>query len=125
MPGMDEGERDRLTSMYASFVQHAWNGERGRFRNFMHFDRTWAAEEGSEDSFGRAVWAVGVTARHASAAKHRDWASTLFDRIAGEASGLVAPRARDFAMLGAAAIQAAPPGQGQSKRIQERSEERQ
>src|SRR3546814_5375895 len=94
MPGIDEGERDRLTIIYASFVQHAWNGERGRFRNFMHFDRTWAEEEGSEDSFGRAVWAVGVTARDASAAKHRDWASTLFDRIAGEASGLEAPRAR-------------------------------
>src|SRR3546814_12114114 len=67
MPGMDEGEGDRLTSIYASWVPHAWNGERGRFRNFMHFDRTWAAAEGSGDSFGREVWAVGVRARGASA----------------------------------------------------------
>src|SRR3546814_1138580 len=27
MPGMDEGERDRLTSIYASFVQHARSEE--------------------------------------------------------------------------------------------------
>src|SRR3546814_2038136 len=85
----------------------------------MNFERTWAEEEGAEDSVGGAVWAVGGTARYASAAKHRDWASTLFDRIAGEASGLEAPRARAFAMLGAAAIQDAHPGHGQSKRILE------
>src|SRR3546814_17504121 len=85
----------------------------------MHFKRTWAEEVGSEDSFGRAVWSVGVTARDASSAKQRDWASTLFDRIAGEARGLEAPRARAFAMLGAAAIQDAHPGHGQSKRILE------
>src|SRR3546814_13455491 len=99
MPGMDEGERDRLTSIYASFVQHAWNGERGRFRNLMHFDRTWAEEAGSEDSFGRAVWAVGVPARAARPAKHRDRASTPSVRIAGGASGVEAHRDRPLAWL--------------------------
>ncbi len=76
MPAMDERERDRLTNIYASFVQHAWNPDRGRFRNFMRFDRSWAEEEGSDDSFGRAVWSLGMTARDAHAAKHRHWAST-------------------------------------------------
>src|SRR3546814_19146703 len=47
MPGMAEGERDRLTLLSASFVHNACNVERDRFRNFMHFDWTWDEEEGS------------------------------------------------------------------------------
>src|SRR3546814_10868402 len=53
----------------------------------------------------------------------RDWSSDVgasdLDRSAGEASGLEAPRARAYARLGAAAIQDAHPGHGQSKRILE------
>ncbi|MBB4640802.1 glycosyltransferase family 4 protein [Rhizorhapis suberifaciens] len=119
MPAMDEGERDRLTSIYASFVQHAWNAERARFRNFMRFDRSWIEEEGSEDSFGRAVWAIGATALEAPAAKHRDWACALFDKIAGPARDLGAPRAQAFVMLGAAAMQAAQPGHALSRQLLE------
>ena len=33
-----------------------------RFRNFMAFNRNWLEQEGSQDSFGRAVWAIGRTA---------------------------------------------------------------
>ncbi|MCF8707220.1 glycosyltransferase family 4 protein [Rhizorhapis sp. SPR117] len=119
MPGMSEGERDALTSIYASFIQHAWNPERGRFRNFMRFDRSWVEEEGSEDSFGRAIWSIGVTARDASAGKHCDWAATLFDQVAGHSHELGSPRAQAFAMLGAAAMQDAHPGHGLSKRLLE------
>lgn len=119
MPAMKESERDRLTSIYASFVQHAWNAERGRFRNFMRFDRSWIEEEGSEDSFGRAIWAVGVTARDASLAKHRDWATAFFDQVAGHARDLGSPRAQAFAILGASAMQEAHPGHGLSKQLLE------
>ncbi|HKR17393.1 glycosyltransferase family 4 protein [Rhizorhapis sp.] len=119
MPAMDETERDRLTSIYGSFVQHAWNPVRGRFRNFMRFDRSWIEEEGSEDSSGRAVWSIGTTARDAPAAKHRDWASVLFDTIAVHAGELDAPRAQAFAMLGAAAMQEAHPGHALSRQLLE------
>jgi len=104
MPAMDEDERDRWTTTYASFVHHGWNPERKRFRNFMSFDRRWLEEEGSEDSNGRALWALGVTARDARAQKHRDWAAALYDRAAPLAHELQAPRARGFAMLAAAAM---------------------
>lgn len=120
MPAMDEAERDRLTSIYASFVQHAWNPTLGRFRNFMRFDRSWIEEEGSEDSFGRAVWALGNTVRDAKAAKHRDWASALFDQVAGHASELGSPRAWAFVMLGAAAMLDAHPGHGTSRQLLEK-----
>jgi glycosyltransferase involved in cell wall biosynthesis len=119
MPAMDESERDRLTNIYASFVQHAWNPDRGRFRNFMRFDRSWAEEEGSDDSFGRAVWSLGLTARDAHAAKHRHWASALFDQVAPHTRNLGSPRAQAFVMLGAAAMQEAVPGHDLSRQLLE------
>ncbi|MFZ5748362.1 MAG: glycosyltransferase [Pseudomonadota bacterium] len=118
--GIDEGVRDRWTSIYASFVQHAWNPDAGRFRNFMNFDRTWCEDAGSEDSNGRALWALGVAARDARAQKHRDWAATLFDATASIALELGSPRARAFAMLGAAAMLEAHPGHALSTSILER-----
>src|SRR3546814_4953938 len=42
--------RDRWTTIYASFIQHAWNEDARRFRNFMNFDRSWCEDAGSEDS---------------------------------------------------------------------------
>ncbi|MBY8822207.1 glycosyltransferase family 4 protein [Sphingomonas colocasiae] len=117
---IEDGERDRWTSIYAAFVQHAWNPDRQRFRNFMNFDRTWCEEEGSEDSNGRALWALGVTARDARQLKFRQWAAPLFDQSAGLAFSLGSPRAQAFAMLGAAAMIGAHPGHALSCEILER-----
>ncbi len=116
---MDEAERERWTSVYAAFVQHAWNPDRQRFRNFMNFDRSWCEEEGSEDSNGRTLWALGVTARDARMQKFRQWAAPLFDQSAGIAFSLGSPRAQAFAMLGAAAMIGAHPGHALSVRILE------
>jgi len=115
--GIDETLRDKWTSVYAAFVQYAWNPDLRRFRNFMNFDRTWCEDVGSEDSNGRALWALGVTARDAKALKHRDWASALFDATASIALELGSPRARAFAMLGAAAMLDAHPGHTLSREI--------
>jgi glycosyltransferase involved in cell wall biosynthesis len=114
---IDETLRDKWTCVYAAFVQYAWNPDVRRFRNFMNFDRTWCEDVGSEDSNGRALWALGVTARDAKALKHRDWASALFDATASIALELGSPRARAFAMLGAAAMLDAHPGHPLSREI--------
>jgi glycosyltransferase involved in cell wall biosynthesis len=114
---IDETLRDKWTSVYAAFVQYAWNPDERRFRNFMNFDRTWCEDVGSEDSNGRALWALGVAARDARAQKHRDWASALFDTTASIALELGSPRARAFAMLGAAAMIEAHPGHPLSREI--------
>ncbi|MDE0879668.1 MAG: glycosyltransferase family 4 protein, partial [Sphingomonas bacterium] len=63
LPDLDDERRDKWMTIYASFVQYAWNPDERRFRNFMNFDRTWCEDVGSEDSNGRAIWALGVTAR--------------------------------------------------------------
>jgi glycosyltransferase involved in cell wall biosynthesis len=114
---IDAELRDKWTTIYSSFVQHAWNPDVRRFRNFMNFDRTWCEDCGSEDSNGRALWALGVTARDAREQKHRDWASALYDATAPIALELGSPRARAFAMLGGAAMLEAHPGHALSRDI--------
>jgi len=101
---------DELAVDYASFVQHAWNGEIGRFRNFMAYDRGWLEEEGSEDSFGRSLWSIGVTAAEARRPELRRWASHLFDQVAPRALALGSLRAQAFSLLGADALLDAHPG---------------
>lgn len=101
---------DRWAPVYASFIQYAWNPEKGAFRNFMGFDRAWLEEVGSEDSFGRTLWAIGVTARDNRLGQLRRWASNLFDQVAGHAMKLSSPRTYAFAILGAAAMRDAHPG---------------
>ena len=61
-PG-EERLSETLTARFASFVQHAWNPDTRRFRNFMSFERRWLESSGSEDSHGRTLWALGECAR--------------------------------------------------------------
>jgi hypothetical protein len=51
-----------LSSIYLSFLDDAFDPETGRFRNFMSYERKWLEAVGSEDSHGRALWALGVMA---------------------------------------------------------------
>jgi hypothetical protein len=104
------GRADELAVRYASFVQHAWNGDIGRFRNFMSYDRQWLEEEGSQDSFGRSLWSLGVTAAEARRAELRRRASHLFDQVAPRARALGSLRAEAVSLLGADALLNAHPG---------------
>lgn len=49
--------------VYLSYIHHAQNPD-GTFRNFMGFDRVFLDETGTDDAFGRAIWALGYTAAH-------------------------------------------------------------
>ncbi|HVF36426.1 MAG TPA: glycosyltransferase family 4 protein [Sphingomicrobium sp.] len=93
-------ETSRLASTYAAFVQHGWNAERRRFRNFMGFDRRWLEDVGSDDSNGRTIWALGAVAARARDGALRDWALKLFDEAAPAIAELEPPRTRAFAALG-------------------------
>ncbi len=108
--GAQADRADQLAVTYASFVQHAWNGEIGRFRNFMAFDRSWLEREGSEDSFGRSLWSIGVTAGEARRQEMRRWALHLFDQVAPHVGFLNSLRSWAFAILGADAVLRAHPG---------------
>jgi hypothetical protein len=106
---------------FAAFVQAAWNDDVGRFRNFMSYGREVDAEgRGSEDSNGRALWALGRTARISQTPELRDWATALFDRAAGPLASLHSPRAQAFALLGACDLLAAQPDHRAARHLVER-----
>ena len=115
--GLPDEKHDRWAPVYASFIQYAWNADKGAFRNFMGFDRAWLEEVGSEDSFGRTLWAIGITARDNRLAQLRRWASDMFDQVAGHALKLEPPRSHAFAILGATAMLEAHPGHQLSTKI--------
>lgn len=108
--GLPVAERMKWSLVYAAFVQSAWNPDLGRFRNFMRFDRDWCEDEGSEDSNGRAIWALGQTYERAPDQSLSDWAFQLFEEVLPRLSTIEAPRARAFAMLGACAVLRRDPG---------------
>ena len=108
--GIGEAERMRLSSVYASFIQHAWNPDLNRFRNFMNFDRSWCEAVGSDDSNGRAVWSLGHTAENARDPHLRQWALNWFNQTVGIFGEIDSPRALAFAMLGAACVLRVEPG---------------
>jgi glycosyltransferase involved in cell wall biosynthesis len=98
-----EGEQalpEVLTSRLAAFVQHAWNPDTRRFRNFMSFNRTWLEDRGSEDSQGRTLWSLGVCAAGDSNRSRRKWAASLFSESLPLVESLGSPRAWAFALLG-------------------------
>jgi len=91
-------------------VQHAFNPDTGRFRNFMGFDRRWLEPQGSEDSHGRTLWALGMASRHDSSAGRRVWAAGLFAAALPVVDGFASPRAWVFTLLGLNDYCAARPG---------------
>jgi glycosyltransferase involved in cell wall biosynthesis len=102
-PG-EERLHDRLTTSFAAFVQHAWNPDTRRFRNFMSFERRWLEESGSEDSHGRVLWALGECARNDANTSRRRWAADLFAEAVPTAATFQSPRAWAFTLLGLAAF---------------------
>ncbi|MCW1924754.1 glycosyltransferase family 4 protein [Luteolibacter arcticus] len=91
---------DRLATTYLAFLAAAFNPANGRFRNFMSHGRVWLEEAGSEDSHGRAVWAVGTGCSRTRNDGHRMLCLQLFQGAVGAVEGFTSPRAWAFAMLG-------------------------
>ena len=89
-----------LTARFAAFVQHAWNPDTRRFRNFMGFNRTWLEDRGSEDSHGRTLWALGECARRDASPSRRRWAAALFAEALPTVKAFHSPRAFAFTLLG-------------------------
>lgn len=107
--GIDPQERQALSMTYAAFIQDAWNPDVKAFRNFMRFDRGWCEDQGSEDSNGRAIWALGRTAQDSPDADIRTWAAQLYDHTLPFIAQSGSPRTVAFVMLGAAAVLRARP----------------
>jgi hypothetical protein len=91
---------ETLTARFAAFIQHAWNPDTRRFRNFMSYERRWLEESGSEDSHGRTLWALAECARKDTDLSRRRWAASLFKTALPAVEAFRSPRAWAFSLLG-------------------------
>ncbi|MEA2338777.1 MAG: hypothetical protein QOE82_2784 [Thermoanaerobaculia bacterium] len=89
-----------LASRYLAFLSHAFNRPLGRFRNFMSHSRLWREEQGSEDSHGRALWALGTVVGCSADPGRHSLAGALFHAALPAVSTFSSPRAWAFALLG-------------------------
>ncbi|MGC1782210.1 MAG: glycosyltransferase family 4 protein [Acidobacteriaceae bacterium] len=89
-----------LSHRYLAFLWFAFHEKTGRFRNFLSYNRTWQEEVGSEDSHGRALWAVGTVLSRSEDAGLRGAAGRLFEAAVPATLTFSSPRAWAFSILG-------------------------
>ena len=89
-----------LASRYLAFVSHAFNPPLGRFRNFMSHSRLWLEEQGSEDSHGRTLWALGTVVGSSADPGRQSLSGALFHAALPAVSNFSSPRAWAFSLLG-------------------------
>jgi glycosyltransferase involved in cell wall biosynthesis len=89
-----------LHTRYLAFVRHAFDPEFGRFRNFLSYARHWADELGSEDSHGRAVWALGTVVGRSHDRGMRGLAYELLQSALPATLTFTSPRAWAYTLLG-------------------------
>ncbi|MCU0749203.1 MAG: glycosyltransferase family 4 protein [Akkermansiaceae bacterium] len=89
-----------LATRYLAFLAAAIDIRSGRFRNFMSHQREWLETTGSEDSHGRAVWALGLGARRSVNEGHRRLCMELVERSLPATVHFTSPRAWAFTLIG-------------------------
>lgn len=115
-------QADRAAALawrFAAFVQHAWNPDKGRFRNFMRYERSWCEEVGSDDSNGRALLGLAITAVEGKHPDLRAWGLKLFEQAAEPLLDLQGLRARALGVVAGDVLLAAHPGHRVASRLVE------
>lgn len=98
--GKDSTEVHSLATRYAAFLNNAFDRESGRFRNFLSFDRRWLERDGSDDSQGRALWALGTCIGRSRRAGMVAWARELFQRAFLACEQTTSPRTWALGIIG-------------------------
>ncbi|MGA2435081.1 MAG: glycosyltransferase family 4 protein [Bryobacteraceae bacterium] len=89
-----------IATTCAAFLQHAFDTKTRRFHNHMSFDRHWLDERGSEDSHGRALWALGVGVGRSPFRGFQMMAGQLFALALPALVDFTSPRAWAFGLIG-------------------------
>jgi glycosyltransferase involved in cell wall biosynthesis len=97
---LGSGEALELASRYLAFIWYAFNIETGRFRNFMDYQRNWLEESGSDDSHGRALWALGTVLGRSNTPALRSMAGRVFEQALPAILDTTSPRPWSFALIG-------------------------
>lgn len=88
-----------LAVRYLGFLLYAQNG--AWFRNFMDYDRRFSEEKGSQDCFGRCMWALGFTASRAGLPEEiRGVADDLLCQMVSGCNELTYLRSKAYAVIG-------------------------
>jgi glycosyltransferase involved in cell wall biosynthesis len=115
---LNRTELNNLANTYLSFIEYSFNEQIGRFRNFMTYDHKWKEEVGSEDSHGRALWALGVTVSLSKSDSQVGIALELFEQALRIVEDFSSPRAYAFSLLGINAYRKHFSGDSTTRRIQ-------
>jgi len=94
--------RERASALggtYLAFLFHAQRPD-GQLRNFMSYARSWLDECGTEDSNGRAIWALGFGMRFAARTEWRSLCATMLERALPQVAEMRFLRSRAYAALG-------------------------
>jgi glycosyltransferase involved in cell wall biosynthesis len=68
-----------LMPIYLSYIHYMQNDD-GSFRNFLSFSRNYLDEVGSEDSFGRTIWALGFLANNSPNESYHKTGQDIFTK---------------------------------------------
>ncbi len=119
-----KGEKERANSgaanfsgRYLSFLEHAFNPAKGRFRNFLGYDRRWNEPVGSEDCHGRALWALGTTLGGSQDQGLRGAAGRLFEFCLPAVLEFSSPRAWAYSLLGIQEYLTSYPGDRDAQKV--------
>jgi glycosyltransferase involved in cell wall biosynthesis len=94
-------ESIELETRYLAFIWYAFNDETRRFRNFLDYQRHWLDEDsGSDDSHGRALWALGTVLGRSNSPALNHMAGRLFEESLFAILETTSPRAWAFALIG-------------------------
>ena len=97
----EEPQRVRsLATIYAAFLNYAFDARTRRFHNHLGFERRWLDETGSEDCHGRALWALGEGVGRSPHRSFQVMAGQLFAQALPALAEFTSPRAWAFALLG-------------------------
>jgi len=105
--GQPSPETSRLVTTYLSYLLCSQD-ERGSFKNFMRYDRTFEPGPASEDCIGRAVWALGSTIQLAGDDGSRLLAKEMLERALPSTTEL-GPRGTALVILGLVNVLVAEP----------------
>jgi glycosyltransferase involved in cell wall biosynthesis len=103
--------------VYLSFLEHAFNPAKGRFKNFLLYDRRWNEPIGSEDSHGRALWGLGTVLGRTHDQGFRGAAGRLFEYSLPAVLEFHSPRAWAYTLLGIQEYLTSYPGDRDAQKV--------
>ena len=89
---------EELATTYLAYIYHAQH-EDGTFRNFMSYGHDWLENEGSEDSYGRALWGLAACVKMPPRPDLGQLANECFIRAIGHLDRRTSPRTLAYGII--------------------------